>query len=347
MLMKHRITSYSRYLGYLVVAGFLMATTCALADGGFLPYYGRVVWEPNQQAFIKYDEESNTEELILLPTFHSNSEDFGWVVPVPSLPNISVSEVRLFYECAWLTAPLVKNRGNSYGCSARTDKPVYPTSGGVDIHDEQIVGIYRTLTVSSTDSEALSDSLTAWGFLHEENSQTVQDAFEYYIERSWYFVAMKIDTTQLRAPTPDILRYGSLEPVQFNFTSEAIVYPLRISAISAPPQTELLIYTCANGRLTFPGAITEYANELTSGEMGAIQSKYPVLAPHLHEGWFLTKLRRQLTPDEMTEDLLLIPAASNDEYREVRYTSLPFTDGVMLALAGLLFIIPRIRKRRV
>ena len=56
-----------------------------------------------------------------------------------------------------------------------------------------------------------------------------------------------------------------------------------------------------------------------------MQRTYPAAAAQLGEGIFLTKLHRQLTPDEMTEDIVLRPAANDNEYLPLIYSGLPLT----------------------
>ena len=325
---------------FIVAWWLLSGATRGCADGGFFPPYDSMIWEPQQQAFITYDNASGTEELIIQPSFQGDTHDFGWIVPLPSLPELAAADAVLFHECAQLTAPLYRHRSNTWGCSRSHDIYDQPGLGGIDVHDDQTVGIYQALTVSASDALVLTDSLTAWGYLHDENHQDVQAALQYYIDRSWYFVAMKVDTTQEGLPPYGGYWYGVLEPVHFTFESENIVYPLRISAISASSRSNLVIYTCTDHRLTFTGAVTEYANTLTEGEINVIRSRYPAVGALVHEGLFLTKLTRSLTPEEMTADLILTPASTDDEYREVRYTGILFTEGLMLALGWLVVARP-------
>jgi hypothetical protein len=332
-----------RFLALAIALGVVFEASCALADGGFLPYYGSFIMETRQQAFITYDEMTGTEELIIQPSFTGDARDFGWIVPVPAQPELSVLDAGLFRDCQLLTMPIYRHRGDTWGCS-HTMTPDYDDPGDIDIHNEQTVGIYRTLTVSAGDSQALTDSLFAWGYLHVENQQAVQDALQYYIERDWYFVAMKADTAQLQSHPYDDTWYGNFEPVRFVFSSDTIVYPLRISIISAPVQSELCIYTAFSHRLTFPGAITEYANALSGEEIAAIRATYPTLGPLLSEGQFLTKLSQRLIPEDMTDDLHLIPAVTDAEYREVHYSGTVFTEGLVLAV-GLIWLARPWRRR--
>ena len=335
-------------IALMFFAALVVWPEIAGADGGFFSSHVNFIFERAQQAFIRYDETNGTEDLIIQPHFEGDARDFGWIVPVPSLPELSVMEAQLFNECDRMTRPIWRNRDGFLSCSNRVEPDYDVLDGGTQIHDEQTVGIYQTLTVSADNAGVLTDSLTVWGYLHDGNQQVVQDALQHYIDRSWYFVAMKADTSQLN-PDPHGYGgwwYGHLQPVRFVFASEAFVYPLRISAISSAEDNVLVMYTCTDHRMTFEGASTEYVNKLTADEMKAVQMRYPSVGALVRAGEILTKLRRHFAPQQMTGDLLVTPAASDEEYREVRYSGLPVAEGVMVAIAWLLLAWPWRQGRR-
>ncbi|MCK5124127.1 MAG: DUF2330 domain-containing protein, partial [Dehalococcoidia bacterium] len=92
----------------LVVILFLLATaTPVLADGGFFPdSMYRDLHEVAQKAVILYGNSTGnyTEHLILSVSFEGDAEDFAWVIPVPNLPEIAVTDAELFWELSDFTA---------------------------------------------------------------------------------------------------------------------------------------------------------------------------------------------------------------------------------------------------
>lgn len=305
---------------------FLAHPSPCRADGGFFSSIYADIYEPEQTALLVYDATAGREDLFLSVAFEGDAADFGWVVPVPALPEVAAVDPRLFWECAMLTEPLYRDRG--LGCATGTDDRA--GSPEVSIYDDRQVGIYHSLVVGSNDAGALTDSLTRWGFLHDGNRSDTEAALRFYTDRGWFFALFRIDPEQ--RPGSGGRWSGRLDPVRLSFPSEHPVYPLRISAVSATEWSGLLLYVCADHRMTFPGASTEYVNRLSSGELGAIRERHPRLGPLLSEGRYLTKLRRGFTPAEMSDDLVLAPAPTDDELRLVHYSSVPVTGLLLLGL---------------
>jgi hypothetical protein len=62
---------------------------------------------------------------------------------------------------------------------------------------------------------------------------------------------MKIDTLQMKK-RPDGSYDGEVTPTRFTFTSEKLVYPLRITRISVKDRTEALFYVQADQKMDLP-----------------------------------------------------------------------------------------------
>ncbi len=128
------------------------------------------------------------------------------------------------------------------------------------------------------------------------------------------------------------------------FAATAAVYPMRISAVSADSKTRVHLYVKAAHRMTFTGADTWYANRITSRDLSLLGS-YPTLVSRLEPGDFLTKLNRDYTPVQMTEDLILVRAANDDEFRIIQYSGLPWTLLALFAVTGIWTIYRRVKQR--
>ncbi len=341
--MSHRIRKLC--WGAFLIALLGGRTPCR-ADGGFVSQLGLDIWEPSQLALILYDPEAQREEMIIQVGFQSMSADFAWIVPVPGVPELTAEENTPFYELSRLTRPLERDRGLDCGCSD-TERPVdYGADNQEDVTvlDDQAVGVFHALTLEASDAGALADSLGAWGYLHEENEEQVVSSLQHYVAKSWYFVAMKIDSADARAEYQNNYYYGGLQPVRFAFVTDAVVYPMHISAISAVANTDVLLYVCADHRMTFDGASTEYANWFSESELDAVRKSYTTLPALLAQPCFLTKLRRTFRPQEMTEDIYLERAESDREYRQIRYSGVPAAEGLLFVILGILLTLARRRR---
>ena len=325
----------------------------ALADGGFLvdPYYE--IYETGQVAFIRYDSANGVEDLHILPEFEGNARNFAWIVPVPSLPTLAESSTQLFYDCARLASPVYRYRESSWGCEGSSIAYDTVAENGVDVLESQTVGDYDTMILGADDAAVLTDSLTAWGFLHEDNQAAALAVLEGYVADGWYFVTLKIDSTAFdgwpRAVRSDRSEpyypyYGWIDPIRITFASESIVYPMRISALSASALSEVVLYVAADHRMEFPGARIGYANRIGGDELRAIRESYRSLGVLIGEGDYLTRLDRIFSPAEMDEDLLLTASANDAEIHQIRYSRIPL--GLLLLLLGAagLRLLPRRKK---
>ncbi len=330
-----------------VCAAALITASTALADGCMLAPWQYEIYETGQIAYLDYDSDTEVEQLHILPRFHGDSQNFAWIIPVPGLPELDESDMQIFYQLSYLTAPEYRNRDEGWGCT-QEDYVMSPTNDGrdgVDIIASQLVGIYQAMILGAADADALTDSLTTWGFLHTDNAADFTPLLEAYVQDDWYFVTLKVDSTAFAESQDNWYWYGGMQPVALTFTCETPTYPMRISALSAVDDTSVILYVNADRRLYFDGAETEYANHLTENEARVIRATYPDLGSILEVGDYLTKLKRNYTPAQMDADILLEPAASNAEYRRIYYSGVPLTSGLLLAIAGVMFY--RARRRRV
>lgn len=329
--MKHRLIT-------LLAAALTLATApAARADGMYIAPIGSFMFEPAQQAFIEWDAAAGTEALTILPAFYGDAEDFAWVVPVPGLPRLALADRQLFADLEEVTRTVYRSRDGQWNClgEEQYDIAAPGADNGVEIISDETVGYYQTLILSATDAPALLDSLTAWGFLHEQNSEAVAAALTDYVDRSWYFVTLRVDSEALEDFHGTYYGdyyysyYGGLDPITLTFPAEAPVYPMKISAYSAAASTSVNVYVKSSHRMTFPGAETYYANRFSTGELADLPH-CPSLAPLLSSGDFLTKLRRGYTPAQMTEDVYFVPAESDQEFRLVHYSGWPVTSLLLL-----------------
>ena len=331
----------------LVAILFLLAMTAApvLADGGFFPdSMYRDLYESAQKAVILYGNSTGnctgncTEHLILSVSFEGDAEDFAWVIPVPNMPEIAVTEAELFWELSDFTAIEAHGGGGGFWCFGGAA----PTPGdGVDVIEEKVVGPYATAILSATNATALADWLNANGYVFPEEGEEIVSE---YIEKEWYFVATKINAVE--EDTENVLAEGAIEPIVLSFASDEIVYPLRISSLSAmnATPTEVLLYVFADrvmvpeqyplyigyGNWTENAFTLEFANNVSVEDL----SKYEIL-PELvstylpGDEFYLTKLRGSISADQMV-DIELVSYEEGDSLHSLAETSASSEDIVVL-----------------
>src|SRR4029077_18008724 len=75
---------------------------------------------------------------------------------------------------------------------------------------------------------------------------------DFYIRKKWFFTVMKIDPMQMKKRA-DGSYEGDVTPTRFNFASEHLVYPLKITQISVKDKTEALFYVQAPHKVDLQG----------------------------------------------------------------------------------------------
>ncbi len=123
-----------------------------------------------------------------------------------------------------------------------------------------------------------------------------------------------------------------MTPTRFQFTSEKLVYPLKITPLSVKDKTEALFYVQAPRKIALPQSKLEYAKRLKGADLDKLdkglvpipqssqtmgeaqQHDFKGLKGWLKKGEYLTKVRRVFRKEEMTDDLELAFANDNEEY---------------------------------
>jgi hypothetical protein len=336
--------SYLRCTPAIAILFIIALASLAVADGCMIAPWQLEIYETAQIAYLDYDADSGLEILHILPKFHGDTQNFAWIIPVPGLPELAESDADIFRELSNLTAAEYRYRDQGFGCEMFGNS-ISPGAdeAGVEIIEEELVGIYQTMILGADNADALTDSLMAWGFLHDGNIDEVSAMLASYVDEEWYFVTLKVDSTAFGEAEPDWYDDYAMYPIELTFAVDAPVYPMRISAISAADDTSVTLYVKTDHRMDFDGAETRYANQLTRGEALALQANYPTLGQLFEEGDFLTKLVRNYTPEQMDADLYPEPADSNTEYRRIYYSGFPLSAALLLVMGAALLI--RTRRR--
>jgi hypothetical protein len=346
----------------LVAILFLLATTATpvLADGGFFPdSMSFDLYESAQRAVILYGNSTGnctgnyTEHLILSVSFEGDAEHFAWVIPVPSKPEIAVTDAELFWELSDFTATEFPGGGGGFGCFYYGATP--PPGDGVDVIEEQVVGPYATAILSATNATALADWLNANGYIFPEDGEAIVGE---YIEKEWYFVATKINAVD--EETGYALAEGTIEPIVLSFSSNVTVYPLLISSLSAT-EPQVLLYVFADHIMVpdqYPlhfgygnwedNAFTlEFGNNVSVEDLSEYEILPELVSTYLPgDEFYLTKLRGWISADQMV-DIEMVSYEEGDSLHSLAETSSNREDIVVLTMiVGPVFGLYLWRKHR-
>jgi hypothetical protein len=222
------------------------------------------ILQPAQKAFLTWDPEEKIETFTVQPKFEGNAKDFGMVIPTPAKPRLDEMPRDFFKELAVFT--ILKKR--EYPDSKLMPKPrrLYATTASGRALTEKAKGarkpevkVLESGVVGNLDYKIIeagrADDLYDWLKDNKYNFSGDEATLDFYIKKKWLFTVMKIDTKQMKTDK-DGRFLGEVTPTRFQFSSEQLVYPLKITQISIKDMTEALFYVQAPYKVDLPGDLT-------------------------------------------------------------------------------------------
>ncbi len=229
------------------------------------------VLQPSQKVFITWDPEAKQESFTVQPKFTGNARDFGMVIPTPSRPKLDEMPRDFFKELAVFTilkrrehpqSRLVFRGGFGFGGGGFGGGGFGGFGGGgfgvmpAAPPRKPAVQVLETGVVGSLDYKVLAaeraDDLYTWLKNHRYHYAGDEATLDFYVRKNWFFTVMKIDAMQMK-PKADGTYTGEVTPTRFQFTSDRLIYPLRITQLSVKEKTEALFYVQAPYKVDLPG----------------------------------------------------------------------------------------------
>src|SRR5262245_42081964 len=256
-----------KLFGGLALLGLLLTGAPARSACCYFSAKDKDVLQPAQKAFITFDPDEKVETFTVQPKFEGNADDFGMVIPTPAKPKLDEMPRDFFKELALFTIlkrreqpqskllPVIAKDHLRKAAAKQADKPDDATA----LHRGSTVKVLEAGVVGNLDYKIIeagrADDLYAW---LKENKYTYagdEATLDFYIKKKWLFTVMKIDTMQMKR-NPDGTFAGEVTPTRFQFASEKLIYPLKITQISVKDKTEALLYVQAPYKVDLPGDMT-------------------------------------------------------------------------------------------
>lgn len=331
-----------------------LASSPMLADGGFFPPEHGVAHTSDQRAVIVDHGGSETIVLQTAYEGDRSDFAWVIPVPdlISAAQSVGTVDAGIFDTLHQITAPRrLTWTSSSAACGCSGSDGGASVEDGVTVWETLRVDDYDVAVLSAGESADLTAWLNANGYGFPDGQG---DTLQYYIDRGSYFVALKIAPSEIQrggdaggAPGFGDANSREMAPIALTFDTDDLVFPMRISRVSTTERVEVLLYVIAHHRATganYPTAevdapnsyagddfmkaydrwfehtiadaggralVVEYAGPLSEWMAGR-----PPLSEVLGEGgdWYLTRLRTRLSPDEMSEDIVLTAAATDDAF---------------------------------
>lgn len=325
-------------LASVALAAGLVATAppaSACACGGLVdtPAYDSSV--SSESAVLQWD--GTTQTLLLELETLSQAPEVGLILPTPAPAEVTLADPAVFRELDTITAPRPVVSDHRWWPELGFGSPADGAGAatGVDVFDEVRLGPLDVTTLAATDGAALDAWLTERGF---QVTASIRGAIAPYVADGWTFVVARL------APEAAATFDGTLQPLRVTFASDALVYPMRMSAAAQDTQ-RTRTYVLADGRVDRADATADLAAPQVrfAGRVDPASVTSDELAALLTAGGYVTAHEQTFTEPsaQIVSDFAFVPAASDvafsPTYAVVADKRIgPFFAGPVLAFGGVL-----------
>ena len=203
----------------------------------------------------------------VLIQYAGRPDKFAWIVPVPSVPELSLSHETTFGLLDSLTAPKItianvsscpsqlwecryhppppacpshggastgkgggNGTGGGYGSAGAGGSGAGMTPGGVEVISKQVIGSYDTVTFSAGDAASAVTWLNQNGFIVND---TMSPFMQPYVDEKMLFVASKL------VPGAGV---DAIKPLKMRYAADAPMIPIRLTAVAAEPHMPITAF---------------------------------------------------------------------------------------------------------
>jgi hypothetical protein len=237
-------------LAFAAASAVAGSARSARACGGcFIPPRETTVVTDHRMAFSL-----STQQTVLWDQikYSGAPQDFAWVLPVQPGTRVELSHDEWFAALDAVTAPQIAGPrascgGSGFGCGASVNSAAAygPTNGGVQVVSQGVVGPYDTVTLRSTDPNALYDWLRANGY---DIPDSIRPTIDAYVAGGFDFIALRLQPGQ---------GVQAMKPVRVVTQGADPTLPLRMVAAGVGAQVGITLYVIGEGRYeaaNFPNA---------------------------------------------------------------------------------------------
>lgn len=315
--------------GALILALVLLDDSRVSCGCAWAPPANQDVTISDETALIIWDSANKTQHFIRNANFQTTAEDFGFLVPTPSIPTLHESGGRILSNLAQYTIARKERRyvdteqfrlfkpGTGLDFLRNTPYSALPTSSVQVISEVSVAGYDATILKASDATELL-----AWLKEHDYAARpALLEWLEAYTGNSWYITAFKISKSESPRPSAMVA-----SPVRMTFQTDQPFYPYREPAdtrsqLKPTDQPRLLrLYVLADQKMraclgqtdTAPARIV-WAKKLPKHDIQFLNRQFPAengSTPSIlnSDTLYLTEMEDHSSPRPGTDELFLLPA---------------------------------------
>jgi hypothetical protein len=344
-------------------AGFLLLLASSRPTPACCPAppSGKPVVNADQTVILLWDPETRTEHFIRRASFKSDADDFGFIVPTPSKPELSESGDAAFPMLQKLTEPEHKKAarptGNvACGCASAPVPGLAADKAQVRVLEEKVVAGFKATVLEADSTDALVNWLKENGYAF---SPEVKAWAKPYVEGGWKMTALKV----VRPKEGEANKSLTAASLRLSFKTDRPLFPYRepdptASADKLGAKERLLrIYFISDKR--YQGELTKETpwtgSAAWAGAVSAEDRKMALELLKLPETtgpaeWHLTEFEDNWPYRAAPADVYFSVSTNQSDVRRppiIEYTSSTWpTDVMACALAAVLFVPPVLRRVR-
>ena len=230
------------------------------------PHQGQWVDIRDESALIIWDSVTKTEHFIRRASFETTADDFGFLVPTPSQPDLGEADDRVFESLGQMTAArhvyreqvetvfgfgdLLSTVKHAAMADAGSMVSAMPT-GAVEVLDQKQVAGFDATVLKADDAEALAKWLDEHGY---EARPALTEWLKWYVDQKWIITAFKM----VKGERPSF----DAKSVRMTFQADKPFYPYREPADMRNPSGQ-------GSRMLRVFVLSDQRHSGTLGETGA------------------------------------------------------------------------------
>ena len=280
------------------------------------PPASKPVVNADQTVIIVWDPAKKTQHFIRQASFRGDSDDFGFLIPTPTAPELDESGDAAFPLLANITAPAELPSapgGCSGGCFPEKSAPAEKSVRVIS--ERTVAGFNATVLEASS-----TDALTSWLKDREYAfSPEVEAWAKPYVEGGWKITALRL------ARKPGDARPFDAKALRMSFQTEQPLFPYREPAAAPGTETRFMrsrllrIYFLSDCR--YEGTLTKevrwtgvvaWSGEVSAKQLRPVTEALGIASLGSDTKWWLTEFEDEWPYKLAPADLYFTRAISQD-----------------------------------
>ncbi len=319
---------------------------------------GTPIVNADQTVIILWDAATKTQHFIRQASFKGDADDFGFLVPSPTQPELEEAGDSAFPHLRRLTEPPVHLSGGGIGCGCMATPAASEDrhSLQVKVLEEKLVAGFNAAVLETKSATALTQWLKDNGYAF---SPEVEAWAKPYVDAGWKITALKVYRAK-DAPAKNDVKASAL---RISFKTDRPIFPYREpdykgSAAAVGAKERLLrIYFLAEAR--YEGELTKqspwtgkvaWAGKLSAQDRAELLDELRLPASTGPAEYWLTEFEDHWQYKLMPADVYFKRDHNQDNVRRAAAESAHPADATTYAFAVMLIVPPlwrAYRRRRI